>query len=306
MRRIVIYAIFIISSVSMYGQQDAQFTQYMYNTLNVNPGYAGSRGVTSLFASHRQQWVGFTGAPTTSAFTIHTPLPKNVGAGVSVQRDMIGAQGETIVNLDFSYTVYLSETTKLSFGLKGSLNQLDVDFSKLNAKDPTDVRYQTNIDNRFSPNIGAGVYLHGKKAYLGLSVPQLIETAHFDSSASAGSYISSERLHYYIIGGYVFTLSDNLKFKPTVLNKIVLGAPMQLDVSGNFLINEKFTAGLAYRLSGAVSILAGFQVNQQLFIGYSYDSEMTAIRSYNGDSHEIFIRYELFKDYGRVVSPRFF
>ena len=186
------------------------------------------------------------------------------------------------------------------------MNQLAVDFNKLNIYDTSDSRVQTNIDNQFSPNIGGGLYLHGNKGYFGISVPQLIESKHFDSKAGPSGYISSERLHYYIIGGYVFNLSDNLKFKPAVLNKIVLGAPAQVDLSANFLFNEKFTAGIAYRLSGAVSGLLGFQLTDQFFAGYSYDAEITTLSKYNTGSHEIFLRYELFKDYGRLVTPRFF
>ena len=302
----IISTLLVLISVQLYSQQDAQFTQYMYNTININPAYAGSRGVTSLFLSHRQQWIGFAGAPVTSVLSGHTALPKNTGLGVSLVRDAIGAQGETAMNVDFSYTIYLSEKTKLSFGLKGSLNQLDVDFTKLNIYDGTDPRVQTNIDNKFSPNIGGGIYLHGGKGYFGVSVPKFIESEHFDSSAGPSGYISSERLHYYIIGGYVFNLNDNLKFKPAVLNKIVLGAPAQVDLSANFLINQKFTAGIAYRLSGAASALFGFQINDQLYIGYSYDTELTRLKKTNAGSHEIFLRYELFKDYGRVISPRFF
>lgn len=300
-----IITLVLLFTVSLYSQQDSQYTQYMYNTINVNPAYAGSRGVTSLFGLHRQQWVGLSGAPVTSIFSAHTALPKNTGAGLTVIKDAIGAQDETTVAGDFSYTIYVQDHVKLSFGLKASINMLSIDFTKLNIRDGQDPRLQ-NIDNRFSPNIGAGVYLHGKKGYLGLSVPQFLKTEHFKENPSGGSTVATERMHSYFIGGYVFDLQENLKFKPAILTKLVAGAPLQVDLSANFLINEKFTAGLAYRLSGAISGIVGFQINDPLYIGYAYDAETSALSQYNGGSHEIFLRYELFRNYGKITSPRFF
>lgn len=292
-------------SLSLYSQQDSQFTQYMYNTIGVNPAYAGSRGVMSLFGIHRQQWVGLDGAPVTTAVSAHTPLPKNTGLGVSIVKDAIGAQDETNVAVDFSYTIHTSETVKLSFGLKGSMNMLNIDYTKLNINDPNDPRLQTNIDKRFSPNVGAGVYLHGNKGYVGLSVPRMIQTDHFNQGV-VGGYMAKERLHYYLIGGYVFDLNETLKFKPAVLNKVVMGAPLQTDISANFMFNQRFVAGVAYRVSAAFSALTGFQINDQLFVGYSYDAETTRLAKYNTGSHEIFLRYELFRNHGRIISPRFF
>jgi type IX secretion system PorP/SprF family membrane protein len=187
------------------------------------------------------------------------------------------------------------------------MNMLNIDYTKLTINDPSDPRLQTNIDKRFSPNVGAGVYLHGNKGYVGLSVPQMIQTEHFNQGITAGSsYMAKERLHYYLIGGYVFDLNETLKFKPAVLNKIVMGAPLQTDISANFMFNQRFVAGVAYRVSAAFSALTGFQINDQLFVGYSYDADTNRLAKYNTGSHEIFLRYELFRNHGRIISPRFF
>jgi type IX secretion system PorP/SprF family membrane protein len=302
-----IIAIILLITGSLYSQQDAQFTQYMYNTIAINPAYAGSRGAMSMFAVHRQQWIGINGGPVTTGVSAHTPLPKNTGLGVSINKDAIGAHEQTNVAVDFSYTIHTSETVKLSFGLKGSMNMLNIDYTKLRVYDATDVRLQDNIDKRSNPNIGAGVYLHGKKGYVGLSVPHIIQNVYFNSTVNPSTgQIAKERLHYYLISGYVFELNDNLKFKPAMLNKVVMGAPVQTDISANFMYNQKFILGAAYRLSGAISALAGFQITDQLFAGYSYDAEVTPLAKYNSGSHEIFIRYELFSNPSRVVSPRFF
>ena len=299
----------LLVAASSYAQQDSQFTNYMYNTININPAYAGSRGVLSVFGLHRNQWVGLDGAPVTNTFSINSPINNsNFGIGVSIINDRIGPSDENSISVDVSYSVKTSEKYKLSFGIKGTANLLNVDFTKLNIYNPGDVLAQYNVDNRFSPNIGAGVYFHSDKTYFGFSVPNMLETKHFDkdqTSLSAES-VASERMHYYFIAGHVIDLNTSIKFKPALLTKIINGAPLQVDMSANFLINDKFTAGLAYRWDAAFSALAGFQISDSWFIGYGYDMEVTKLANYNSGSHEIFLRYELFKNYDKVVSPRFF
>jgi type IX secretion system PorP/SprF family membrane protein len=172
----------------------------------------------------------------------------------------------------------------------------------LNPLDPSDANLQ-NVENEFTPNIGAGVYFHGEKFYAGLSVPNFIETTRYNDNDRS---INKERLNYYLITGYVFDLGTSLKFKPAMLTKMTMGAPLQIDVSGNFLINERFVLGAAYRWSAAVSAMVGFQITEGLFVGYGYDLETTNLNNYNTGSHEIFLRYELFNRYDRITTPRFF
>jgi type IX secretion system PorP/SprF family membrane protein len=297
--------LFVILGVShVEAQQDAQFTQYMYNTINVNPAYAGSRGVISLFGLYRAQWVGLEGAPTSKAASIHTPINNsNVGLGVSIIQDEIGPSDNSTISADFSYTLNTSENYKLSFGLKGTASLFNVDYTKLNRYDLNDPRFQNNIDNQFSPNIGAGVYYHSDKLYTGVSVPFILETKHFDDNASS---VAKDALHYYFIGGYVFDLSETTKFKPAFLAKSVKGAPLQLDLTANFMFNDKFVVGGAWRWSAAMSGLVGFQVNENWFIGYTYDTDTTRLANYNSGSHEIFLRYEFKGRQEKIVSPRFF
>lgn len=304
-----VYLLFFFLGTSLYAQQNSQFTQYMYNTINVNPAYAGMRGMMSVFALHRDQWVGLDGAPVTNTASINTPIgDSNIGLGVSVVNDKIGPSDENNIAVDFSYTVHTSDTYKLSFGLKASADLLNIDFTKLNQGDMNDYVFDKNVDNMFSPNIGAGVYLHSDDTYIGLSAPQLLETIHFDryASTAATSHVAFQRINYYFIAGHVFDLSADVKFKPALLTKMVAGAPLQVDVSGNFLINEKFTAGIAYRWSAAMSAMVGFHVNDSWFIGYSYDMETTRLANYNSGSHELFLRYELFNKYDRLTCPCFF
>ncbi|WP_413998984.1 type IX secretion system membrane protein PorP/SprF [Flavobacterium sp. W1B] len=299
--RILLFALLFTVAVS-YAQQDAQFTQYMYNTINVNPAYAGSRGALSIFALHRTQWVGLDGAPVTNTVSVNTPLNEsNLGLGVSFINDKIGPTHENTISADLSYTIPTSETFKLSFGIKATANLFDLDVTQLNPVDDDPSLHDYN--NKFSPNIGAGLYLHSNKAYLGLSVPNFIETNRYDDNDVR---IYKEKINFYLIAGYVFDLSTFAKFKPALLTKMVEGAPLQVDVSANFLFNDKFMIGAAYRWSAAVSAMAGFQVSDALYIGYGYDHETTRLNSYNSGSHEVFLRYELFTKNKKITTPRFF
>ena len=291
-------------------QQDAQYTQYMYNTVSVNPAYAGSRGHMSIAGLYRSQWVGLDGAPKTQTFNLHTPLGyRGAGLGFSIVNDQIGPTSETYFDLDFSYTLQLAKESRLSFGLKASAHLLDIRYSELNqdvtnpgGPDPT---LQQDIRNRFSPNIGGGVYYHTERFYVGLSVPRILETSHFDESSLS---TAKEQMNFYLITGYVFDLSAFWKFKPALLVKATQGAPLQLDLSANFMYNDKFIMGLAYRWDAAFSAMAGFQISPAFLLGVAYDREISELGQavFNDGSFEIILRYDFIKVKGNVKSPRFF
>jgi type IX secretion system PorP/SprF family membrane protein len=298
--KILIFAL-MLTCYTGFAQQDAQYTQYMYNTININPAYAGSRGVMSIFGLHRTQWVGLDGAPTTNAFSINTPINNsNLGVGLSVVSDKIGPTKDNTISADLSYTIPMSDDYKLSFGIKASGNLFNLDVNQLNPADASDPNLQ-NFNNEFSPNFGAGLYLHSDKLYFGLSVPNFLQDSKYNDNEVA---VFQERMNFYAIGGYVFDISPSVKFKPAFLTKLVTGSPLQVDASANFLFFDKLMLGGAYRWDAAVSALAGFQVTDGLFIGYSM--ETTELRNYNSGSHEVFIRFELFNKVSKMVSPRFF
>lgn len=304
-------ALLTIPILGVIAQQDAQYTQYMYNTQVINPAYSGSRGVFSIAALYRAQWTGLDGAPTTQTLTLNSPVSERVGIGLSIVNDEIGngTNQNTYFNADFAYSIPTSHTGKLSFGLKAGGHMLNVDLSKLRNYNPGFMASDgSGIDRRFSPNFGAGIYYHTDGFYTGISVPNFLQTTHFDSGGATSSYLVKEDLEYYLISGFVTDINYNLKLKPALLLKAVKGAPMQLDISTTLLFNEQFSIGAAYRWDSALSALIGYQVNDKFMLGMAYDKETSNLGGirYNDGSFEFFLRFELISRHRRVLTPRFF
>lgn len=296
--------LFVLLAQSIVAQQDPQYTQYMYNTLTVNPAYTGSTEGLDATLQHRSQWIGIDGAPETQAFTIHSPIWNDkVGLGLSATNERIGPTDEFYVNGNFSYTLYFGAEGRLAFGLKAGARVLNIDWSRGRFFQEGDPLLNNNINNRISATIGSGIYYYTNKWYAGVSIPNFLRDNYYDDIQET---VVSDRLHYYVIGGYVFDLSDSVKFKPAVLGKIVEGSPITVDASANFLLQEKLTLGLSYRWDDAMSALAGFQITEKFFLGYSYDYSVTELNKYNDGSHELILRFQLQPKTKRIKSSRFF
>ena len=298
---IVLFSCTVTVSVA---QQLPQFTQYMFNTISVNPAYAGSREALSIVGLHRSQWVGFDGGPTTQTLSIHTPLRNDrIGLGLSFIKDDLGPENFSYLYTDFSYAIPTGQNGKLAFGIKGGFTQysLDPDFRASESND----QLIYGIEDRWSPNIGLGVYWTTNRWYLGLSTPRVLKT---DRNREQG-YEALERLSYYFTGGYVFDLSQNLKFKPSYLIKATNGAPLSYDLTANFLFNEKFWLGASYRINesaGAIGGFADFQISRQLRIGYAYEKPISDISRYSNGTHELMLIYEFKFLSSKLKSPRYF
>ena len=292
----------VLSITTVFGQQDAQYTQYMYNMNILNPAYAGSRGHTSIGLLGRTQWVGISGAPRTLTLSVDSPLGKNVGLGISAISDTYGPVKEQNIFADFSYTVKMSDTGKLALGIKAGASFLDVDLSSLNPNDPETIGLE-DINEVF-PNIGAGAYFYTNNFYVGLSVPNFIDSVHKKESQGIVS-TASDKMHFYLTSGYVFDISEDLKLKPSVLFKAVSGAPLSVDLSANLLLHEKLEAGLSYRFDDSVSAMVGFRVSPGIRIGYAYDYTLSNLSDYNSGSHEIILLFEILGN-KKLLSPRFF
>ncbi|SHM75461.1 PorP/SprF family type IX secretion system membrane protein [Flavobacterium chilense] len=300
----IITIITMLSVYNVVAQQDPQYTQYMYNTLTVNSAYAGSLGHLAITGLYRTQWVGLDGAPKTQSFTLDTPVGKHVGLGLSVISEEIGPMEEQYIDANFSYTIQSGQTHKLSFGIKGGGRVVNIDWTKGSYKDP-DVQFRENITNKFLPVVGAGLYWHGERDYIGLSIPNFITRERYNYDDIAENLVN-ERMHLYLIGGIVFDLSAHTKFKPAAFVKYVAGAPLIADFSANFMFNNCLTLGASYRTSDSVSALASIQITPQILIGYAYDYTTTELQNYNSGTHEIMLRFELVSRKNGLKSPRFF
>lgn len=298
-----IIAFILFSSWMGVAQQLPQFTQYMYNTISINPAYAGSRETLSIVGLHRSQWVGLEGGPQTQTLSIHAPMRnEKVGLGLSFINDELGFQNFSYLYGDFSYTIRTGENSELAFGLKAGFTSysLDADFQQSQSNDPVIFGFE----DRWKPNIGTGIYWHSNKWYLGLSAPRILNT---DYTGDA-EFEALERISYYFTGGYVFKLSDNTMFKPAVLLKATNGAPLSFDATANFLFYDKFWIGAGYRVNeqaGAIGGIADFQVSKQLRIGYAYEYPISDLRPYTSGTHEVLLMFEIFKS-KRIKSPRYF
>ncbi|WP_349352514.1 MULTISPECIES: type IX secretion system membrane protein PorP/SprF [unclassified Flagellimonas] len=285
-----------------FAQQDPQFTQYMYNTMSVNPAFAGSNGHLTALLLHRSQWAGLNGAPNTQVLAVDTPMEHKLGLGGIISRDALGPSSEISVDGNVSYTIQLdSANRKLSFGMKLGGRIFDVDFSR-GLTDDADVAFQNNIKSKFFPTIGAGLYYDTKKGYLGFAIPNFFSQKHYDGEEQE---IAAERLHYYFIGGKVVDLTPDVKLKPAFFVKWVLGTPIIADVSVNAMLKETFLFGLAYRWDDSFSTLLGMQIDANFSAGYAYDLTTSNLANYSGGSHELFVRYEFKSSKKKQEEPTF-
>ena len=301
--RILIIGLVIGVSPFAFSQQDALFTQYMFNEVTINPAYAGSHDVVSMTGLVREQWTGIEGAPSTQSFNVHTPLRnQRIGIGLSVINDRIGVSDNVNIYAAGSYRLPLSKTSNLQFGLQAGLTNSRMDLGSLTVQDATEEVFSNGSISELSPNFGAGLYYFTEKFYLGFSVPRLIN----NNLSEGGMTFSTQARHYFLTSGYVFTLNPKLKFKPTIFYKYVEGAPMEIDFTASFVFNDKFWIGAAWRSFDSADLLAGFQATEQLFFGYAYDYTLTRLNDFNSGSHELVVNYRFSFSPSKVITPRYF
>ena len=299
----------VVAAFTSNAQQDPMFTQYMFNTQTINPAYAGTWESVGFMALGRHQWTGWDGAPTTYTFSVQAPLKnERVALGLNVLNDKTGLEKRFYVFADYSYLVPLSEKTNLRLGLKGGFTNYSNNLSEYTILDPGDPNFAGEIKNAFKPNFGVGAFLYSKRAYVGLSVPKLVSTT-FENDMESFS-VEGELRHYFLIAGAVFDMGENVKFKPTMFTKASFtsetGTPLQFDLTGNFLIKEKFWLGAMYRTGSSYGFIAQWIFDQKLRVGYAIDFATSNVKHYNNGTHEVMISYELRFKKEEVVSPRYF
>lgn len=283
-------------------QQDPQYTQYMYNMNVINPAYAGLNEGLAINLLYRNQWTSLDGAPETYTLAVHSPVGEKTGLGLSVIRDQLGPVTETNAYADFSYTLQVSTNFQLALGLKAGVTFHDIGLNSLELQDPGDPFFSENV-SRTNPNIGTGAFLYSDKFYVGLSVPNLLNSVHLDETDLR---FGSEVNHYFLTSGYVFEPTDKLKLKPSFLVKSSFDAPVSFDLNMNALFLEKFELGVSYRLDDSFSGIVGFQATPDFRIGYAYDAVTSEINNVAPASHEIFLSYNIIFNKRVLRSPRYF
>jgi type IX secretion system PorP/SprF family membrane protein len=306
MKKIQLAALlFLLALVDARAQQDPHYTQYMYNMNVMNPAYAGSKENLSFGLLYRKQWVNVDGAPSTFSFSGSTPVGKNVGIGLSLISDEIGPVKEQNAYGDFSYTLNLGGEHRLAFGIKaGATFQrigLNSEISP-SLPDLDDDAFREDTNNVYL-NFGAGLFYYTNRYYIAFSVPNMLKANHLDYN---GIKYGTETQHYFLTGGYVFDLSPNVKFKPFAMLKSAFNSPSSLDVSANFLFNEKFEIGATYRVDDSFGAMVNYAINPNLRIGYAYDHIISDLKTVTTSSHEIILLFDL--NFPKKVSrsPRYF
>ncbi|MCL6268236.1 type IX secretion system membrane protein PorP/SprF [Flagellimonas myxillae] len=299
------YKLFLLIYLSVLGiclaQKEPQYTQYMYNIGSFNAGYVGSVETPEISGLYRAQWVDIPGAPTTMRFGVNVPFAnERSGLGFNVVLDELGPSKQTYANLSYSYQVNLTDVTKLSFGMVAGGSFLNLDYSEGSFVDPSDPAILGDNFSNFYPTLGAGLFMYEEDWYLGLSVPNFLTEGLYNEEIAT---IVEDSWQFHFIGGYVFQLSDRTKFKPAFLLNYLQGAPVTMNLSANFQFIDALTVGGSYRFDNAVSGLAGFQVSNTLFVGYSYDYNTNGLGEFTGGSHEAILKFYIGRE-GPTRSPR--
>jgi len=307
-KKIFLIVLLLSALKHSYGQQDAMYSQYMFNTLAINPAYAGSRNVISATALYRSQWVGIKGAPETQTLSIDgSSANKKVGLGLQLFNDQVGETSNTGVYGTYAYRLRFDKST-LAFGLQAGVSRFSGNYGNVDL-DPAgapDAAFAENV-TKLMPNVGAGVYFNSDRFYFGVSVPHLLNhSLNDDKAIISNGLIARQYLHLFISTGYVFDLGEDVKLKPSVLFKGVSGAPVQFDFNTNVWFYDTFSIGAQYRSGADVAALAEVQVSPQFRLGYAYDYSVSSLRKFNSGSHEIMLRYEFGSNRSKMLSPRYF
>lgn len=307
--RLFLMGILLLGSAAAFAQQQATYSQYMFNGLAINPAYAGSHDALSVTALGRFQNVGLPGAPNTQTITAHSPLlNERVGLGMLVIHDQLSVINQTGVHFSYAYRLPITRNkATLSFGLQGGVSMYRAEYSQLELYNNGS---NGGVDQVFSqdirearPNIGAGIFYSARLWYLGLSMPSMANNV-FERGADYTTIYQSVPI--ILNGGYVFSLNRVLKLKPNFLFKVVDQKPVEFDINANLLYDEVLWLGLSYKSSKQVVLLTQFKINDQLQFGYSYTISAGPIRTAELGSHEVMVNYRFWYNKRGVVSPRYF
>lgn len=292
MRKTILLAIGSVLSVYTYGQQQAMYTQYMFNMLAINPAYASIDENLAVTGLTRHQWVGFKGAPRTQTLSVHSPVgTSNTFVGGMVINDQIGeVLRQTGAYFTLAQRVELSEGSYLSVGVDAGASTISGSFSDLYSYSPESVNDPVFANsNSIVGDFGFGVMLFSERYYVGFSSPNFYQR-DFTNYNRKTAY-ANFRAHYLLQGGALLTTGYDVKFKPSFLLKYVNGSPLQVDLNANFLLKESLWLGASYRSGESFGALASVLITPTVQLGYSYDFVNTALAKAQSGSHEIVLKF---------------
>jgi type IX secretion system PorP/SprF family membrane protein len=296
--------------IAVWGQVNAQqiatYSQYMFNQLAINPGYAGSHGALSATFLSRFQNVGLPGAPNTQTLAVHSPTNnRNVALGLLAIHDQIGVIDQSGIHGSYAYRVpltLLKSKGVISFGVQAGVSTYRADYTQLDKFDQADPAFDEDI-RQTRPNFGAGVFFSSPVWYVGLSMPHMMNNV-FDRNSSLETI--RQNVPMMLAAGYVFPIHRQMKLKPNMLFKLVDGQPVELDLNAMILFDEVVWVGVSYKVSSAVNLITQIQATDQLSIGYSYNITTGQLRAVDMGSHEMMVNYR-FRYYKKaIVTPRYF
>lgn len=298
--------ILLILSMNGYSQQDPVYTQYMFNELQVNPGYAGSRGVPAGVLLYRNQWTQLDGAPVTVTGSVHAPMEgTSFAGGLNFMSDKIGVTRRNGFQLAGSYKLNLSGGS-LRLGLQTGLQFMNEDLNLLNIQN--DQQFNSGGVKKAAPTFGYGAYYSNEKYYAGYSIPSMLTSSIYNNgnSLKAQTRMSFAYMTHIITAGAAIPVRDDFRIRPNAMIKLNPSASFQMDINVNCLYQERAWAGIGFRSGESMNFCLGVQINPLLRMGYAIDYNISKVQNYAGSTHEIMLGYDLDMSRGRIVHPRFF
>ena len=303
MKSKIFFLLWLATATTLYAQQDPMYNQYIFNAYTINAAEAGTRNYGTASMLYRWQWVGIDGSPATGSIGVETGVGKGWGFGLNMVDDRIGPAQNQTINLSVAYHLNLTEQVKMSVGVNLVSNIQRVLLSRLqNLTDLNDPKLAANVNN-FNPNAGGGILIYTPKSFFGAAMPRFNEY-----KLTNNDLISLDQLrHYFIYGGHIFKAGPHIKLKPSVMAKVVEGAPVEFDLNGVISLYEVIDLGANYRIGDGVGLLLGLNIMERLILNYAYEIPLTRLRYGSIQTHEVGVRYRFGKaHFERIQSPRFF
>jgi type IX secretion system PorP/SprF family membrane protein len=304
MKKLILILSLFSGTVAM-AQQDALFSQYMFNKLVLNAGYTGSREVMSADLMDRYQWVGIAGAPKTITFSLHTPLRnEHIGLGFYVYSDQLGPTLDQGFMASYAYRLILPKG-KLSCGFQAGFKYFSIDWEKIHNENP-DYMFQGSQQSKITPDANFGIYYYTNRMFAGISSKQLLQNEYGMVKTDGKTAYSRLLMHFYGMAGLAVPISEDVLFRPSTLIKYVKNAPLQMDLNASFLIKDLFWIGMTYRTENALVFMTEINLAKNLRLGYSYDVYLNQLVYYNKGSHEIRLGFDFDLFRNRMLTPRYF